>query len=221
MPTPASITPAPPAGPVPWMNNLIILANVLAFIYQYFRPALLPGWQLGAHGLELSRFITYAFIHLGWLHLLVNMLMLHLLGNAVNQRLGQIGYLAFYLAGAVFSGIGFIIAGGSAVVGASGAVGAVMAAYLVLLPRANITLFVGFGFLEIPSMHFVIVFFLYNVIMSLASRLGVEQVAYEAHIAGMVFGFIIALALLLARLLPRSDSDLLSLLRAGAWRRAQ
>lgn len=204
---------SPAAGPVPWMNNLLILANVLAFIYQLFRPALMPHWQLGAHTLDIHRFITYAFIHLGWLHLLVNMATLHLLGNAVNQRLGQVGYLAFYLAGAVFSGIGFIVTGGSAVVGASGAVGAVMAAYLVLLPRANITLFVLVGFVEIPSMHFVIVFFLYNVIMSLASRMGVEQVAYEAHIAGMVFGFVIALTLLLAHLLPRSGSDLLSMFR--------
>lgn len=208
--------PTPGTSPVPWMNNLIILANILVFIYQSFRPVLMAQWQLGAQTLDLYRFVSYAFIHLGWLHLLVNMATLHLLGNAVNQRLGQVGYLAFYLAGAVFSGIGFIVTGGSAVVGASGAVGAVMAAYLVLLPRANITLFVLVGFLEIPSMHFVIVFFLYNVIMSLASRMGVEQVAYEAHIAGMVFGFLLALALLLARLLPRTPSDLLSMFRRTA-----
>lgn len=201
------------------MNNLLILANALAFVWQLFRPALMPHWQLGAHTLDLYRFITYAFIHLGWLHLLVNMATLHLLGNAVNQRLGQLGYLAFYLAGAVFSGIGFIVTGGSAVVGASGAVGAVMAAYLVLLPRANITLFVLVGFVVIPSMHFVIVFFLYNVIMSLASRMGVEQVAYEAHIAGMVFGFVVALGLLLAHLLPRTGSDLLSMFRRRAAER--
>ena len=200
-------------SPIPWMNNLLILANIVVFAFQLYRPALMAEGQLGMYTLELHRFLTYAFIHIGWLHLLVNMVTLHLLGNAVNQRLGQIGYLAFYLAGAVFSGIGFIVSGGSAVVGASGAVGAVMAAYLVLLPRANITLFVLVGFLEIPSMHFVIVFFLYNVIMSLASRMGVEQVAYEAHIAGMVFGFMIALALLLAHLLPRTPSDLLSMFR--------
>jgi len=98
-------------------------------------------------------------------------------------------------------------------VGASGAVGAVMGAYLVLLPRSNISLWIGIAWLEVPSMYFVIIFFCYNLIMSLATGAAAQQVAYEAHISGMVYGFVITTVLLMTRLLPRQGSDLLSILK--------
>jgi membrane associated rhomboid family serine protease len=59
----------------------------------------------------------------------------------------------------------------------------------------------------------VIIFFCYNLIMSLATGAGAQQVAYEAHIAGMVYGFLVTTALLMSRLLPRQGSDLLSILK--------
>jgi membrane associated rhomboid family serine protease len=96
-------------------------------------------------------------------------------------------------------------------VGASGAVGAVMGAYLVLLPRSNISLWIGIAWLEVPSMYFVIIFFCYNLIMSLATRAATQQVAYEAHISGMVYGFAITTLLLMSKLLPRQGTDLLSI----------
>jgi membrane associated rhomboid family serine protease len=179
----------------------------------------MPRYQLSSRSLSVWQFLSYAFLHLGWLHLLFNMVVLYILGNAVNDRLGHVGYLAFYLSGAVFAAIGFVITGGEAVVGASGAVGAVMGAYLVLLPKSNITLFIGIGWIEVPSMYFVIIFFCYNLVMSVALRVGVQHVAYEAHIAGMLFGFVITMALLLSGLAARQQFDLLALMQRWNRRR--
>jgi membrane associated rhomboid family serine protease len=199
----------------PWANYFLIFLNLVIFLAQVRNPGLMPRYQLNGRALSLSQFLTYAFLHVGWGHLLFNMAVLYVLGNDINLRLGQIGYIAFYLAGAVVSGLGFVLSGGKdqSMVGASGAVGAVMGAYLVLLPRSNISLFIGVAWLEVPSMYFVIIFFCYNLIMSLATGAGAQQVAYEAHIAGMVYGFLVTTALLMTRLLPRQGSDLLSILK--------
>ncbi|HEV8605213.1 MAG TPA: rhomboid family intramembrane serine protease [Tepidisphaeraceae bacterium] len=199
----------------PWANYVLIFLNIAIFLVQVRNPGLMPRYQLNGRALSVGQFLTYAFLHVGWGHLLFNMAVLYVLGNDINLRLGQIGYVAFYLAGAVVSGLGFVLSGGKdqSMVGASGAVGAVMGAYLVLLPRSNISLFIGIAWLEVPSMYFVIIFFCYNLIMSLATGAGAQQVAYEAHIAGMVYGFLVTTALLMSRLLPRQGSDLLSILK--------
>ena len=199
----------------PWANYLLIFTNLAVFFLQLRNPTLMPRYQLNGRALSVSQFITYAFLHVGWAHLLFNMAVLYVLGNDINIRLGQVGYIAFYLAGAVVSGLGFVLSGGrdQSMVGASGAVGAVMGAYLVLLPRSNISLWIGIAWLEVPSMYFVIIFFCYNLIMSLANRAAAQQVAYEAHISGMVYGFLMTTLLLMSRLLPRQGTDLLSILR--------
>src|SRR3954466_5075459 len=199
----------------PWANYLLIFINLAIFALQLRNPTLMPRYQLNGRALSLMQFMTYAFLHVGWAHLLFNMAVLYVLGNDINLRLGQIGYVAFYLAGAVIFGLGFVLGGGKdqSMVGASGAVGAVMGAYLVLLPRSNISLWIGIGWLEVPSMYFVIIFFCYNLVMSLATGAAAQQVAYEAHISGMVYGFLITTILLMSRLLPRQRSDLLSILK--------
>jgi membrane associated rhomboid family serine protease len=203
----------------PWMNWLVILANFGIFIYQqHFDPSVLVRYELNANSLRLLHFITYAFLHLGWAHLLPNMLILFILGNNVNDRMGQMGYLSFYLAGAIFSGIGFLLTGGQQVVGASGAAGAVMGAYLVLFPRSTITMSIRVGVLEVPSMYFILIYFIYNLIMSLLAQ--ARDVAYAAHLAGMVFGFAVALVFLATRLLPRQPFDFLALSQRW-WRRRQ
>ena len=199
----------------PWANYLLILINVGVFLCQLRNPSLMARYQLNGRALGLWQFLTYAFLHVGWGHLLFNMVVLYVLGNEIDLRLGQLGYVAFYLAGAVVAGLGFVLAGGNeqSMVGASGAVGAVMGAYFVLLPRSRIALNVGVTTLQIPSMYFLVVFFCYNLLMSVASRAAAGQVAYEAHIAGMIYGFLITIGLLITSLLPRDGSDLISILR--------
>jgi len=199
----------------PWANYFLIFLNLFVFFLQFRNPSLILRYQLNGRALVFTQFITCAFLHVGCAHVLFNMAVLYVLGNDINLRLGQIGYLAFYLAGAVISGLGFVLSGGrdQGMVGASGAVGAVMGAYLVLLPRSNISLWIGIAWLEVPSMYFVIIFFCYNLIMSLATGAATQQVAYEAHISGMIYGFLITTVLLMTRLLPRQGSDLLSILK--------
>lgn len=205
----------------PWMNWALIALNVLVLIAQQsrFEPTqqLMAKFQFNSGSPRLLSFVTYAFIHLNWAHLVFNMVVLWVLGHSLNDRLGAVGYLAFYLAGAISSAVGFLLAGGHSMVGASGAVGAVMGAYLVLFPRSHLSLFVVVATLEVPAMYFITVFFAYNVIMSVATAGGTQQVAYEAHIAGMLFGFLVALLFVHARLMPRHPFDLPSLF--GRWRR--
>ena len=182
----------------PWANLLLILVNLGAFLIQLSQPQFMSRHMLNAHRPDLGQFITYAFLHISPGHLIFNMLVLWMLGNNVNDRLGHIGYLAFYLAAAVFSGMGFLLSGGQAIVGASGAIGAVMGIYLVFFPRSTIRIPLGRLSFQAPAMHFVVLFLVYSILMSFIGELTVQQVAYEAHLAGMAFGF--AIGLLLVRL---------------------
>jgi membrane associated rhomboid family serine protease len=172
----------------------------------------------------LVNFITYAFLHGNVPHLLGNMLFLYIFGNNVNDKLGHSAYLAFYLAGAVVAGVGYAFvelhAGGRAhaVVGASGAVAAVTGAYLVLFPRSHITviyMIFFIGSIEIPSLWFVGLFFVQDLMFSS----GQDGIAHAAHIAGTIFGFAVCFALLAAHLLPRDQFDVVALLQRWNRRR--
>src|SRR3954466_13377056 len=124
-----------PLRTTPYMNWALIVANVAMFVVQKARPEVTDAFQLYAHAPSLVSFISYAFLHGGLLHLAGNMLFLYLFGNNVNDKMGHIGYLLFYLAGAVFAAIGYVLsAHGGGLLGASGAVWAVTGAYLVLFP---------------------------------------------------------------------------------------
>lgn len=179
--------------------------------------------------IRLYQFITYQFVHSGPepmpllgimlpMHLLFNMLFLYVFGNAVEDRLGKLGYLGFYLAGGVFAGLAHIsIGGGSSgpgpVLGASGSVAAVTGAYLALFPLSNVTmglwLIVIFEKFVFSSM----VLILFRVVLDLLFQLsGIGNTAYIAHLAGYGYGFAIGMGLLLTRLLPRERYDMLALL---------
>ncbi|MGA2501417.1 MAG: rhomboid family intramembrane serine protease [Tepidisphaeraceae bacterium] len=192
----------------PWMNRLLVLANVAVFLWQRVNPAVMPRFQLTANSLQLWMFLSYAFLHVGWWHLIFNMVALMVFGPNLNRRLGNLGYLGFYLGGAAASAVGFVAAGGEAMAGASGAVGAVMGGYVVLCPKARLTVFVLIGTLEVSSFYFVTIFLLYNMVMAIATRAGSEPVAYEAHVAGILFGILSLLALIAMKLAPREPAGL-------------
>jgi membrane associated rhomboid family serine protease len=156
--------------------------------------------------------ITHQFLHAGWLHILGNMLFLWIFGNNVEDRLGRLPFLLFYLAGGVFAALAqMLIAPASTVplVGASGAIAATLGAYLVLYPRARILSLVFLGFfyqlLEVPAvimLGFWFVLQLIDGVASLGATAAQGGVAFFAHIGGFVGG---ALVGLLARGLgPRS-----------------
>ena len=120
----------------PYANYALVIVNVVIFLLSYYphidpytrQSEYLRDWasqfvlnpQPGH--LYLWQFVSYAFLHASFMHIAGNMFFLYLFGNNVNDKLGNVGYLAFYLAGAVFSGIGHAFLSGSQVLGASGAV---------------------------------------------------------------------------------------------------
>lgn len=136
------------------------------------------------------------FLHGGWLHIAGNMLFLWVFGNNVEDRLGRALFVAFYVLGGIAAtGLQLVFDAGSTTptVGASGAIAAVLGAYLVLFPRARVTTLVFFFFItwiELPASVVLVGWFALQ-LLSGVGQLGIEVsggVAYWAHIGGFVFG---------------------------------
>jgi membrane associated rhomboid family serine protease len=209
---------------MPWVNYALIAANIAIFVMGYNgdNDKAIRGLLLDPDEPQLHQFFTSVFLHAGWTHLIGNMVFLWVFGNAVNDRLGHAGYLAFYLAGGVLACLGYILVSGEApLLGASGAISAVTGAYLVLLPRARVTLLVILYIIttiELSSIYFLLFQLAFNLVMSLTPELYGQYgggVAYVAHCAGYAFGILMAFLLLVLRVLPRDVFDLLSLFRAS------
>ena len=94
----------------PWANYAIVLANILIYVLGYNGAASARAVSdlglLQSDQPQLYQFFTCMFMHGGWMHLLGNMIFLWVFGNAVNDRLGHVGYVLFYLAGGVLAGVG-------------------------------------------------------------------------------------------------------------------
>jgi len=211
-----------PLRSTPYMNWLIIAANVLVFFFTSTHP---QGWDdacaLSPRSLSLHQFLTYQFLHAGAMHVGGNMLFLYIFGNSVNDRMGHIGYLAFYLAGGVIAGICYTLTeqSGAPMVGASGAIAAVTGAYLILFPQSMVTILYFFFFIgkyEIQSLWFIAAFFVLDVFGGLS---GNDNVAHMAHIGGTLFGSLTCFVLVVVHLLPRSQWDVWALIQRWNKRR--
>jgi membrane associated rhomboid family serine protease len=232
-----------PLRRTPWVNILLIVTNVMIFFLSHGSGArggassstLLPewtGWMLfGApttypaqgggsvtFNPHLYQFLTYQFLHADIWHLLGNMLFLYVFGNNLNEKIGNAAYLTFYLTGGVLAGCGQVLTTGAPTLGASGSISAVAGLFFVLLPRANIRVFLWIFFymdiLEIPGMWFV----LFSVAKDLVEGLLPHSpVAHWAHLTGNVSGVAIGFLLLYAGLVQRDHYDLLALI--DRWRR--
>jgi len=202
----------------PLANVLLLLANVAVFLYQLTLPPLEAEQlylRLGCIPREVTHLtdtgpsalvplpltlITGLFLHGGWVHLIVNMLFLWVFGNGVEARFGHLRYTLFFLAcggAASLTQAALHPASNIPVVGASGAVSAVMAAYLVFYPAARIkTLvfwFVFFQVLRIPVPVFLGAWVAVQFLAGLPSRGGTGGVAWFAHLGGFAVGLAIAL----------------------------
>jgi membrane associated rhomboid family serine protease len=156
---------------------------------------------------------TSMFLHGGWVHILGNMLYLWIFGNNVEDRLGRIAFLVFYLVGGVAAAATQIAVDPTStapLVGASGAIAAALGAYLVLYPGARILSLVFLGFfyqlIEVPALIVLGFWFVLQLIDGLGS-LGASNaqggVAFFAHIGGFVAGVIVGLLLRGRRSGPR------------------
>lgn len=163
--------------------------------YQVFnvtRPiqtAVSPGW--------LTIF-TSMFMHGGIMHIAGNMLYLWIFGDNIEQALGKVKFLVFYLVVGLAAAIAHILSGpGSAVptLGASGAIAGVMGGYILLFPSANVKCLVPFGFfstlMDVPAWIVLGIWFVYQVLLNHWGAAGGGGVAYMAHIGGFVAGLIL------------------------------
>ncbi|MGD1874632.1 MAG: rhomboid family intramembrane serine protease [Mastigocoleus sp.] len=145
------------------------------------------------------------FLHGSWWHLISNMVFLWVFGNNIEDRLGKIKYLVFYLScGALAALCQYIINIDSAIpsLGASGAIAGVLGAYLIRFPQAKVSTLIIFGFIfnvRLPAFVPIGFFFVQNVVAGVYSLQAAANmtgetggVAYWAHIGGFVFGIILA-----------------------------
>jgi membrane associated rhomboid family serine protease len=168
---------------------------------------------------EVSWF-TSMFMHGSWDHILGNMLFLAIFGKNVEDAFGHLRYLGFYIAGgfaATMTQTAVTLLFGTASearvpnLGASGAIAAVLGAFIVLYPSARIRTLIGIFFVQIPAWIHLGGWFLYQLVegnfgLSSASANG-GGVAFFAHVGGFVFGALVTLILLNAgRVVPQSTA---------------
>ncbi len=213
---------------LPVVNFLLIGANVIAFLWQL---SLGPGLEkaLFTYGIvplrysdsslsghfstaqQILPFFTSMFLHGGLFHILGNMWFLYIFGDNVEDRLGHLRYLFFYLLCGLMAGVAHIVTNwdsGIPTIGASGAVAGVMGAYFVTYPRARIVtlipLFFLFQFAELPAFIFLGLWFLMQLVSAGLSHGGAAGIAWWAHVGGFVCGIVL---LKLSQAIPRVGVD--------------
>lgn len=221
---------------LPWVTWLLIAANVGVFVFELSLPAedlsdlfllcgVVPARYTEAlfaerHGLPARDwwpFLTSQFLHGGWLHLIANVWTLSIFGDNVEDRLGPLRYLVFYLlAGLVAAAVHVASDPGSnlPVIGASGAIAGVMGAYFVSYPRARIVTLVPIFFwpvfVELPALVYLGLWFLIQLQSGNLARAGHAQaggVAWWAHVGGFLGGILLLWTLLPARSRRRGRVD--------------
>jgi membrane associated rhomboid family serine protease len=151
--------------------------------------------------------IVSTFLHASLLHIGGNMLFLWIFGNNIEDHLGRVKYLFFYLAGGIVAAMAHVLWAlrvvpcteqnfGACVpaVGASGAVAAVMGAYLLLYPRARVNvllpIFIIFTVVQMSAFAVLVLWFLYQFLIAAQEFAGPSGVAWMAHVGGFVFGLV-------------------------------
>jgi len=196
----------------PLVNLTLIIANVLAFLYQLqmgsgalqnfiFTWGLIPAKLMSDPINNWNTIYSSMFLHGGWFHIINNMWVLFIFGDNVEARMGKIKYLIFYLLSGTAAGLlqTYILPSSQVpMIGASGAVAGVLGAYLVLFPRSRVAslvpIFFIFTIIEIPAFIYLIFWFvsqLYSGWLSIQGGAG-SGIAWWAHIGGFMFGLIMS-----------------------------
>ncbi len=188
----------------PWVTAAIIALNVLVFVLELsggdefiMRWALIPANAAAGH--RLVTIATALFMHGSWLHVVSNMVFLWAFGPEVEDLMGPKRYLTFYLAGGLAATLAQVAAMPSSTVpmlGASGAIAAVMGAFIVTYPRDRIrSLLIIFVFVSvtyIPAVLLIGIWFLMQFLSLGAVTPEAGGVAYAAHVGGFIFGAVSA-----------------------------
>ncbi|MEL7238725.1 MAG: rhomboid family intramembrane serine protease [Planctomycetota bacterium] len=208
----------------PVMNWVIIGLNLLMFALQKRLPAVEAQLMLYAGDPGIVGIFGHAFLHGGWLHLIGNMVFLYIFGNAINDTLGNAGYLGFYLGGAAAAATAHILLSDSPALGASGAVAACSGAYLALYPRSRVqclVVFVLITTISVPAVWFVGLFAAIDLFFGFGGAVtGISDgVARFAHLGGTTFGVAVALLLMRLSLVKRHKFDALAMVKRRKLRR--
>lgn len=191
-----------------------VAAPVLAIDNFRGRPVQIAMRQLSTAPADVyATFLTTMFLHGGWGHLLMNMWMLWIFGNNIEDRLGSIMFVVFYLMGGILATLAFWASdpnGLMPVIGASGAVAAVLGGYAITFPTAKVrTLIFLFiiTIVDIPALVLLGIWFILQVFSGLMGLWGIalEPVAFWAHIGGFVSGMILMPVLTLGAAPPGTD----------------
>ncbi|MBV8220055.1 MAG: rhomboid family intramembrane serine protease [Solirubrobacterales bacterium] len=200
----------------PLVNTAIIVANFLVWIFYElphlgssvyhasFYPCTVSGSCHGPEPWEISWF-TAMFMHGSWDHILGNMVFLAVFGKNVEDAFGRWRYLIFYIAGgfvanATQTAVTLIFGSTSAslvpVLGASGAIAAVLGAYIVLYPNSRVLGLLVVIPIRLPAWVFLGVWFLYQLYEAnyglFSARANGGGVAFSAHVGGFLFGVMVA-----------------------------
>ncbi|MGC4090686.1 MAG: rhomboid family intramembrane serine protease [Polyangiaceae bacterium] len=202
-----------PTRTVPFVNYALIAANIAVFVWQYILYAtggeagmsadlaLVPARFTANPLAGLGMLFTSMFMHGGWGHLGGNMLYLYIFGDNVEDAMGHVRYALFYLAcgvGAALAQVGMDPSSTIPMVGASGAIAGALGGYLVLYPRAPITvinpvpllwLLIGL-FVTLPAWLAIGSWFLMNLWNALTQPNGGGGVAFVAHVGGFIVGML-------------------------------
>jgi membrane associated rhomboid family serine protease len=214
------------------MNWMLIGANVVVFLYELTLRSrqldlLVAQWGVVPANIFFglghpdqtplvvwATLITSQFLHAGWLHIIGNMLFLWVFGDNIEDVLGHIGYLVFYLTGGVVAGLVQALVSGPVqipAIGASGAIAAVLGAYLILYPWARVSIlipiFIIFWTIEIPALVVIGWWFVQQFFYGIGvlSSTAASGIAFWAHIGGFAGGIIMILPFIgRARRRPRA-----------------
>ncbi|WP_300442160.1 rhomboid family intramembrane serine protease [uncultured Mameliella sp.] len=206
-----------PSGRTPFVTYALIAINIVVFLaslqYEgsprammafYADYALVPRFLSEGYG--FSGLLTSMFLHGGWMHIAGNMLFLYIFGDNLEDEMGHIGYLLFYLAAGLGAGlIHWLSAPLSTVptVGASGAIAGVMGGYLLLFPKARvdilIILIVIFRVIPVPAWLMLALWFAMQLFGGWSAPADQGGVAYWAHVGGFVIGLLLTIPVWLRR----------------------
>lgn len=193
-------------GHPPVFSYIFLLLNILVFVFQSSmiapaQAAFVETWGVIPYeivrGLDLQTLFTSLFMHGNWLHLLGNMLYLWIFADNIEAVVGNFRFLLFYLLGGITASLVQIAidpASGVPVVGASGAIAAVMGSYIIMFPGSRVKMFFLLFFIVfyVPSWVFLGIWFVQQAISGMGV-LGAPAetsggIAWWAHIGGFVYG---------------------------------
>ena len=196
-----------PSRKTPYVTYALIAVNIAVFILTapYLdNPYFLADWALIPALFAPSTYITSQFLHGGILHLAGNMWFLWLFGDNLEDRMGRLTYLGFYLASGVAAGLGQAFSDpGSTIpmVGASGAIAGVMGGDLLLFPKARVDVLVifliFFRIFAIPAWIVLGIWFAIQIVSGASAPANMGGVAYWAHAGGFLAGLCLTFPLFL------------------------